>query len=158
MKFSGETLHFISGEELVMQTDQEDGFLLSSTTEKIPQKIYFLPEETITSIPDQTETHFSWVPKANFKAVNSIQAIEKPQIELAPVEYLVIAPKALHPTLTTLINFRNQQGYRTALLSTQQIYDYFNSGTPSPFAIPWSVLRRKMQAQLLLQVLIRMLS
>jgi len=135
MKFSGETLHFISGEELVMQTDQEDGFLLSSTKEKIPQKIYFLPEETITSIPDQTETHFSWVPEANFKAVNNIQAIEKPQIELTPVEYLVIAPKALHPTLTPLINFRNQQGYRTALLSNQQIYDYFNSGTPSPFAI-----------------------
>jgi len=120
---------------LIIQTEQAGGFLLAFSKEKVPQQIYQLPKKAIISIQNQEETYFSWVPEADCEVVNSIQTIEKPQMDFAPVDYLVIAPKALHQSLTPLMEFRQQQGYQTALLSTQQIYDTYASGTPSPFAI-----------------------
>ncbi len=135
LNFSDETIHFKIDNDLVIQTEQSDGFLLANSIEKVSQQIYQIPVQLTNIITNNTETHFSWVPQANFKTIDKIQAIQQPQMDFAPVDYLVIAPKALHQSLTPLMEFRIQQGYQTALLSTQQIYDSYASGTPSPFAI-----------------------
>lgn len=134
LRLSGETLQFKTDQDLVIKTNQMDGFLFASTNDKTPI-IYQMPVESIIKIPNPTETNFSWIPESGFKEVSTIQVIEPPQVSLAPVDYLIIAPKALHHSLKPLLNFRHQQGYQTALFSTQEIYDSYTSGTPSPFAI-----------------------
>jgi hypothetical protein len=81
----------------------------------------------------KADTTFTWIPEDQFLSVSVIQPIhdENLTIPSQPTDYLVIASKNFHQALSPLIELRQAQGLSTWIVSPQQIYDSYHSGTPS---------------------------
>jgi hypothetical protein len=89
---------------------------------------------TITPTADST---YAWIPENQFLTVTNVQTVLDTYLPIPsqPFDYLVIAPKNFHQSLTPLIDLRREQGLATLMGSPQQIYDANNAGTPSVISI-----------------------
>jgi hypothetical protein len=95
--------------------------------------IYSIQSDHLFTLANLPDTTYAWIPDNQFLPVSSLQPIQKEELLLPsqPIDYLVIAPKKFQLALSPLINLRQEQGLATLIVTPQQIYDSFNSGTPS---------------------------
>lgn len=95
--------------------------------------IYSIQSDHLFTLANLPDTTYAWIPDNQFLPVSSLQPIQKEELLLPsqPIDYLVIAPKKFQFALSPLINLRQEQDLATLIVTPQQIYDSFNSGTPS---------------------------
>ena len=74
-------------------------------------------------------------------------APERLQIPSAGADYLVITHPDLQQALQPLIEHRQTQGLRTAVVTTDQIYDRFSDGFPTPMPLPISYVGQRKPGQ-----------
>jgi hypothetical protein len=95
--------------------------------------VYALQSGHQFSFAHSPETTYAWIPDNQFFPISSLQPVPNKGLSIPsqPINYLMIAPEKFQLALLPLINLRQGQGLATLIVSPQQIYDSFNTGTPS---------------------------
>jgi len=95
--------------------------------------VYALQSGHQFSFAHSPETTYAWIPDNQFFPISSLQPVPNKGLSIPsqPINYLMIAPENFQLALLPLINLRQEQGLATLIVSPQQIYDSFNTGTPS---------------------------
>ncbi|PKO04485.1 MAG: hypothetical protein CVU41_16655 [Chloroflexi bacterium HGW-Chloroflexi-3] len=126
-------LFAVRDNQLLTSTSSANGTLAVMDKNLQFPGIYLLQSDNQFKLTNQPDTTYAWIPDDQFFPVSSIQPILKEEFSLPsqPIDYLVIAPKIFFQALSPLIDLRQKQGLATMIMSPQQIYDIYNSGTPS---------------------------
>jgi len=127
----------IRDNHLFTSTGSSNGTLVVVDENRQVLDIYSSPSNDQFTLKHQPGTTYTWIPDNQFLQVLSIQTVPKEVLSFPTqaIEYLVIAPEKFHQALLPLIDLREEQGLATMMVSPQQIYDSFNSGTPSADSI-----------------------
>ena len=73
-------------------------------------------------------------------AITGVGSARLSSFGLPAIDYVVITHPALQQQATELADYRAGQGMKTMVVTTDEIYDYFNYGIVDPHAIraSWS--------------------
>jgi hypothetical protein len=115
-------------------TISSPGTLVAMDKTDQPLDIYSIQSKGQFNFVNQPDAIYRWIPDEHFLPVSSVQPFEDEILiqYSKSINYLVIAPETLQPMLLPLIQLRNDKGLSTMMVSPQQIYDTYNSGSPSP--------------------------
>ena len=118
---------------LFTSTGSSNGTLVVVDENRQVLDIYSSPSNDQFMLKHQPGTTYTWIPDNQFLQVSSIQIAPKEVLSFPTqaINYLMIAPEKFQLALLPLINLRQEQGLATLIVSPQQIYDSFNTGTPS---------------------------
>lgn len=121
------------GKALGVEGANPEALILDVTDPVRPRSACFLPADgRVATVPG----HRYWVGNPRRAPTPAtIRPARQVDAGISDADYLVIAPASFHSALSPLLEHRQAQGLRVAVLDPAALYDAFGDGRPDPEAI-----------------------